>query len=82
MSIQKLNDSEMSKVSGGVGGTSDCTVKAVGNPHIMSCRQEKCVRCGSSLLIDRLFSMDNGRTIYNGQECECGNVMIYGDSIM
>ncbi len=82
MTMQKLNDLELAGVSGGAGGTSNCTVKAVGNPYVVQCKQEKCVRCGSSSLTDQLFTMDNGRTVYQGQECECGNVMIYGGNIM
>lgn len=77
---KKLNENELKNVSGGTGGSP--TVKAVGNPYRMPCRQERCVRCNSTSLTDQLFTMDNGRTVYQGQECVCGNVMIYGENIM
>ena len=82
MALQRLSDDELMMVSGGTGNASNCTVRAVGNPNMMPCRQEKCLRCGSTALTDGLFSTDNGRTVYQGQECVYGNIMIYGDNIM
>ncbi|MBR1736933.1 MAG: bacteriocin [Firmicutes bacterium] len=77
---KKLSEDELKSVSGGTGRSP--TVIAVGNPYRMPCKQERCPRCRSTELKDQLFTIDNGWTVYNGQECECGNVMIYGDSIM
>ena len=78
---KKLNENELKTVSGGIGGGP--TVKAVGNPYRMPCKQIECLRCESASLRDQRFSMDNGKSVYEGQECDaCGNVLIYGDSIM
>lgn len=81
--MRKLKEAELTAVSGGINSGSQSSVKAVGNPYRMPCKQVECPRCGSTALADQRFSMDNGRSVYEGQECSaCGNVLIYGNDIM
>ena len=82
MTERKLSNEELKIVLGGTNGGTQCSVKAVGSADILSGKQAKCPKCGSISLVDQMFSTDNGRTVYNGQECTCGYKLIYGENIM
>lgn len=79
----RLNNDELKKVSGGVGGAADTSIKAVGSVYRAAGKQTVCPKCGANTLSDRRFTDDNGKTAYEGQEClSCGTAIVYGENIL